>query len=61
MLASISRCLGDGRDWYRRPREDFLAPAKRTEDHFGEESDNMEGGLQSILDLTLCDFRTVRK
>ena len=60
MLAFISRCLGDGRDWCRRPRVDFLAPAERTEEHFGEGSDNMKYGLRSILDLILCDFRTVR-
>ena len=61
MLACISRCLGDGRDWYRRSCAEFLAPAKRTEKHFEEGSDNMEGGLRSILGLFLHDFSTVSK
>ena len=61
MLVSISRGLGDGTNWCRRPRAEFLAPVKRTGEHFGEGSDNMEGGLRSILDLFSHDFRTVSK
>ena len=44
-LTSLSRCLGGGRDWCRRPRAEFLAPDERAEKRFVEGSDNMEDGL----------------
>ena len=53
MLVSISRGLGDGTDWCRKPRAEFPAPVKRTEKSIlGKEATTWK----VVCDLSLTCF-----